>query len=486
MESASKNCHIPEEFKKIIPDFIQDIQTTFPEYKDKIQTWWQTPEDYHYFDNPIERQKIYNQSLENNLFSLFEFCKEKYPPKFFDILYQNEELFTPKQTTNATKKNKNKNNNENNNKKKSTQTTSSTQPDIFEQADNLENSIDDTEFLPHISFRTLWQYKDISKTTRETIWKYLQLVLFSVIGSVQDKNVFGGDTEKLFESINEDEFKQKLEETINQMQGMFDLSGNMGMGGLEGMGDDNPFMDFVNVPLPSEEEETSGGSGGGSSTSPQMPNANDIHAHINGLLEGKLGKFAKEFAEETARDLNLDLDNDTNAKELFSKLMKNPAKLMGLMKKLGTKFNDKMRSGEFTQKEMMEEVKDMMDKMKQMPGMENMPAMFQNMMGKAGSAGVGGAKINMAAMQQMMKAEELKEKMRQRMMEKQMKKEEKQKEEKTRCTSESFVGKNPISDEELIQFCEKSSTPTPTPTPTKKAKSGGNNDKHKKSKAGKK
>ena len=53
------------------------------------------------------------------------------------------------------------------------------------------------------------------------MWKYLQLILFSIVSNISDGDSFG-DTAKLFESINEDEFKNKLEETINNMKDMFE------------------------------------------------------------------------------------------------------------------------------------------------------------------------------------------------------------------------------------------------------------------------
>ena len=34
-----------------------------------------------------------------------------------------------------------------------------------------------------------------------------------------------------------------------------------------------------------------------------MPNATDIHEHITGMLDGKLGKLAREIAEETGIDV---------------------------------------------------------------------------------------------------------------------------------------------------------------------------------------
>ena len=41
-----------------------------------------------------------------------------------------------------------------------------------------------------------------------------------------------------------------------------------------------------------------------------VPNANDIQDHITGMLEGKLGKLAKEIAEETAEGLNIDMETE--------------------------------------------------------------------------------------------------------------------------------------------------------------------------------
>ena len=55
--------------------------------------------------------------------------------------------------------------------------------------------------------------------------KYLQLILFSVSKNVNSQESFG-DTAKLFEAINEDELKNKLEETMKDMEAWFN-SGEM-------------------------------------------------------------------------------------------------------------------------------------------------------------------------------------------------------------------------------------------------------------------
>ena len=86
---------------------------------------------------------------------------------------------------------------------------------------------------------------DISEKTRETIWKYLQLILFSIVGSLENKDAFG-DTAKLFEAINAEEFKSKLEDTLSQMQHLFnsDFGNNTDENGdndKQGDGDNNSF-----------------------------------------------------------------------------------------------------------------------------------------------------------------------------------------------------------------------------------------------------
>ena len=172
---------INEEFKKVIKDFIGDLKQTFPEYQPLIGKWWKDKSKFSDIENEEDRNKAFKKAEDNSLKFLFGFCKKKLPPRFFDILYQNEDMFK-------------------------------------------EDSTVDTEFLPHIHFRDLWVF-DITQKTRDVIWKYLQLILFSIVGTLENKEVFG-DTAKLFESINQDDFKSKLEETLSKMQGLFENMGS--------------------------------------------------------------------------------------------------------------------------------------------------------------------------------------------------------------------------------------------------------------------
>jgi hypothetical protein len=149
-----------------------------------------------------------------------------------------------------------------------------------------------------------------------------------------------------------------------------------------------------------------------------MPDAEQLHGHIAGMLDGKLGQLAREIAEETAADLNADFDGATDMKDVFQKLVKNPTKLMGLVKTVGDKLDSKIKSGDLKESELIAEASEMMNKMKNMPGMGNIQSMLSKMgMGDlAGMAGMGGGKVNMGAMQanldQRMKLEKTKERIR--------------------------------------------------------------------------
>lgn len=316
---------IPDEFAKVIKDFVGDLKTTFPEYLPLINKWWKDNSHFNYIEDVEERNIAILKSEQSSINLLFEFCQKKFPPRFFDILYQNPDMFKP------------------------------------------ESEVD-TEFLPHIHFKNLWQF-EITEKTRETIWKYLQLILFSIIGTVENKDAFG-DTAKLFEAINEEEFKSKLEETLSHMQGLFDISGNLG-----------------------EETENLGeGFNAG-----DIPNAADIHDHITGMLDGKLGQLAKEIAEETASNLNMDMENVTDMKDIFQNLVKNPTKLMGLVKTVGDKLDSRIKSGDLKESELISEATEMMNKMKNMPGMGNIQSLLSKM-GMGNLSGLGG-KVNTSAME---------------------------------------------------------------------------------------
>lgn len=296
---------IPEEFAKVIYDLTNDILFTFPEYKENMD---------------IDLFNITETRDEDSVRVVYEHIKKVMPARFFDILYKNEDMFTTEGTN--------------------------------------------TEFLPGIHFNKLWN-DGISDKTKETLWKYLQLILFTVIGKINEDDSFG-DTAKLFESINETELKGKLEETLNNFKNMMDS--------------DEPIIDVSGINMD------------------QLPNPDQIHSHINGLLDGKLGKLAREIAEETAGELNLDAGDATSMDEVFKNLFKNPGKLMNLVQNVGGKLDSKIKSGEIKESEIMAEASGLMSKMKDMPGMGD----IQSMLSKMGMNPGRGGKLNLGAMQNSM------------------------------------------------------------------------------------
>jgi len=104
-------------------------------------------------------------------------------------------------------------------------------------------------------------------------------------------------------------------------------------------------------------------------------------------LGGKLGDLAREIAEETTQNLNIDMEGVTDAKDVFQKLFSNPGKLMNMVKSVSDKLDEKMRSGDINKNELMTEASEMLNKMKNMPGMPN----IQELLGKMGMGGAGGA-----------------------------------------------------------------------------------------------
>jgi hypothetical protein len=383
----------PEEFYKIVNDFTSDILTTFPEYSGVVSRWWNRPSEN------LEETK------EKEVLFVFRHCVKIFPERFFDILYKNVDLFS-------------------------------------------EGSEFSTEFLPGIVFKQLWSC-DISDSTRETIWKYLQLILFSVIGTVHNKSELG-DTAKLFEAIDEEELKKKLQETLEGMQNLFDASGSN--------------VDTNSTPFSGVNMEN-------------MPNAEQLHEHINSMMGGKLGKLAMELAEETANDLNLDMENTGDAKDVFQKLFKNPAKMMNMVKNIGGKIDEKIKSGELKESELMQEGMDLLNKMKDMPGMGNMQQMFSQM----GIPGLGkGSKINMGAMEAHLNRNMKTAKMKERIKSK-AEANAKAKEQEA-ASSSTMDAKPAISEEELLKIFSTGEKVEKTPRGAKPPPQNTNNSSGKKKK----
>ena len=341
----------PSNFKTVVKDFTSDLSITFPEFS-YLWKKWSSPE-------------LSDEELQY----LFEYCLTVYPERFFDILNQNDEIFNTENDTN-------------------------------------------TVFLPNVDFKLLFNCKDISETTTKAMWKYLQLMLFTIVSGVKDKTDFG-DTMNMFDGIDEEELQAKLNDTISSMGEFFKTLEKQ-----EG--------EEAKEQEDGEEKTKSGGPFEGfKNMFENMPSADNIQGHLKGIFDGKIGKLAKEMAEEISGDFKdiFEGDNPTinSTQDVLKELMKNPKKIMDLMKKVGGKLDSKMKNGDVSREELMKEASEMMGKMKDMGGTDQFADMF-----KAMAKGMGGLGKNMrmdtGALDRMTKMQAKKESMRKNMETKQQQK----------------------------------------------------------------
>jgi hypothetical protein len=388
----------PEEFQKIITDFVNDILNTFPEYKSVINKWWKNT-DYSHIKENHERILYEEDEKMKNIDFIFSYCLNMYPERFFDIIYQNEEIFN-------------------------------------------DNSNVNTEFLPGLSFKYLWKCSDISEKTRSTIWKYLQLILISLISSIKNKETFG-DAVKLFENIDENDFKNKLEQSLDKLQDVFNnIKKNDPVDEIED-GPNNILKEMGGIDINKLNIDN-------------LPSPDDVHKHITGMLDGKLGKLASEIAEEVSGSFNLDMENITDTKDIFQSLFKDPGKLMSLMKNVGSKLESKIKSGDIDENELFNEATDIINKMKSIPCMDNIQNMLSQMglnpdINKFMNNNVD-TKSKEEALNRSMKHKKFKENIKRKLEMKQM---QKMLEETSKFTNTNY---NPISDEELVSIFSNNNT----------------------------
>lgn len=328
LSDDNSEINISQDFVKVVCDLTQDLMTTFSDILEK------TENPIREISKNIEEDR---DRVDKLIKVIYLHCRNCFPKYFFDILYENNDIFV---------------NNE----------------ELF--------------LLPNIDFVELWK-TDITDTTRATIWKYLQLILFTVVADVNTEESFG-DTAKLFEAINNDEFKKKIEASLQEMEAIF-----------------------------KEKKEVEEGDDNNESSVPMdLPNAEHLHDHINKMMGGKIGFLAKEIAEETASELDIDIEDTSSVNDVFNKLFKNPTKLMNLVKNVGTKLDSRIKSGEIKETELLQEASEFVANMKNMPGMGNLESLFSKM----GVPGMGGgAKMDVGAMSRKMEENLKNAKMKERM-----------------------------------------------------------------------
>lgn len=315
---------LPDNFKSTICDLLNDLNTTYPEYKDKWSMWM--------------------DCLDSDLQELHGYMGTVFPERFFDLLYQNADIFNKDDKTNVM-------------------------------------------FLPGVDFRLLFNCEGISENTKKTLWKYLQLLLFMMIGSIDDKSKFG-DTANIFDGIDEKVLQEKLRET---MDGITDFFNDAGVNQADVSCNETRYDPSDNT----------------------MPDIEGIQEHLKGIFDGKIGKLAKELAEEISVDFEDILKNgaeNATQQDIMKKLMKNPKQMMDMVKKVSSKLQSKMDSGEISKDELMREAGDILNKMKEFGGSKGVNEMFKQF---AGGMGLGkNAKIDMNALTRMTTQESTRDRLR--------------------------------------------------------------------------
>jgi len=321
-----------QNLRSIVIDFTNDLTKVFPEYAHLWEKWL-TADDAEY------------EKLNQHFMCVF-------PEKFFDIVNSNMDIFN---------------------------------------ADSDANVM----FLPDVDFKLLFHCAGVSEGTKTSMWKYLQLLLFTVVGDVQDAANFG-KTLNMFESIDESELQNKMKETMAGLDDFF-----------KGFSQDQQ----------SNGEQANGEQANGGGSGFKLPKPEIIQEHMKVLMEGKLGKLAKELTEEFTGDLKDVFDETTNEhsiKDIMAQFMKDPKKLIGIMKKITDKLQNKMKNGDISQDELMSEVTGLMEKFKDMGGGEDFIKNFTNgPFAKMFKNMAGGASMNQMA--QMGKQSAMKEKLRKKM-----------------------------------------------------------------------
>ena len=371
---------VPTNFKTVIIDFTTDLSTVYPEYAFLWSNW--------------------NSADDTEYEKLFKHCLAVFPERFFDVMYTNADIFKPDSKLIVT-------------------------------------------FLPNVDFKILFNCDGISENIKTSIWKYLQLILMTVLGSVKDAADFG-DAADIFSAMNEKDLQEKMAETMDGINKFFTSKGattgaetseaETSDGGNDFQLNESQFNETMEgmkeafeTAFKSEGEgegEGEGGDFGGF----KFPKPEVLHEHLKGLLDGKLGKLAKEFTEEFTEDMKGvfdegDMNDMKSSKDILMKIIKNPQKMMLIMKKLTDKLQAKMKSGDISQEEMMDEMQDLMEKMKGMGGKGDLADLMKGLSGtpmmKMLEKGLGG-KVDMSAFGKMTKQNALKERLRNKMHVKQM------------------------------------------------------------------
>jgi hypothetical protein len=162
------------------------------------------------------------------------------------------------------------------------------------------------------------------------------------------------------------------------------------------------------------------------------------------LLNGKLGNLAKEMAQDTFKDLEIDPDNPL---KMWDSLFKDPSQLNNLIKNIGEKLNNKMESGEVNEQDLLKESVNLFSQMKNIPGLNNFTDILNNM---GNIPGVNKKKMDVKGMEQKFNKLQKTEQLKERLKKKRDKKNEEKKNVENKTKNNSI--ESLMNDEEIIKL----------------------------------
>ena len=191
---------------------------------------------------------------------------------------------------------------------------------------NVDENVLNTEFLPRIVFSHIWE-GDISEITKTTIWKYLTLLFV----------------------------------TISKQQGV----------GKEEIDLDEILSGIMDEPVPETESETqlSEETSETQSREHQIPGIGELPEQFQNMMGGSLGKLAMELAQETSME---GIEN------------KGTLDLFSMMGKIGSKIENKLKSGELSESSLLEESMGLINSMGGTNNIQSMMNMFKGGANKGG------------------------------------------------------------------------------------------------------
>jgi hypothetical protein len=405
------------DFRTVMLEFINQLVETFPEITSRLED--------------IRAEICDSVTVEST--SLYEHCRKEYPKYFFEIIYKNDELFSK---------------------------------EIF--------------LLPDIDFSKLWSC-NLTEGTRDNLWKFIQYISFLVVKQAGNGDIFG-EALNVLETLDSGDVKSKINEIVAQLENTFgniketskpesesksleglasglglegleELASSLGLGagleelvsgaglgglgaglgGLGGLGGLEELASGLGAGLGAGLDELGSGSGGVGG----KDWGNNIYSQMSGFMNGKLGKIAKEIADETSTSLlgdfdDIDVNDETDIpaalNKIFTRLKGNPDTVLNIMQNLGNKINTKIEEDKLTKNDIIEETGELMKNFENLSEyknmFENMPFlkdMMSNMTGAGGAAGADAKNKSKQSSENVKARNNMKETLKKRNMENQAK-----------------------------------------------------------------